>query len=263
MVDDKKKWKDTNDTQTDIPSVYDIDKKKLLDLGLWCLYMSKHSFGNEYLTYEEIETILDNHLDIPIKLEKLKKALAPAYGSKVSKNKVGAGIKISNSGEKYLKDLRKDGLLNVVCVDPSRPREAQQNLQGFVKSIPKGELLICDPYYGVNTLDVLEEFAKHHKKIKLLTRQQGAREKTSALATAVAHFKKQYAAKVEIRLTTVRDFHDRYILSSDRFLLIGHGLMDLGNKESLIVMIPDQAGKDIRKTLTDNFNTRWASATPL
>lgn len=263
MSDEKKKWRAANEKQKDIPSVYDLPAKKLLDRALWCLYVSKNAFDKEYLTYEEIENILDGYFDIPVKLKNLKKAIAPATGTKVSKNRSGEGVKISNSAEKYLKSLRKDGLLNVVCVDPNRPREAQQNLQQFVKLIPKGELLICDPYYGTNTLDVLEEFAKHHKKIKFLTRQPGSREKISALATAVAQFKKQYGSKVELRLTTVKDFHDRYILASDCFLIIGHGLIDIGNKESLIVMIPDQFGKDIRKTLTDNFNARWSLGTPL
>ncbi|MFZ3012037.1 MAG: hypothetical protein WA060_03540 [Minisyncoccia bacterium] len=261
---EKKKWGSVNKKQTEIPSVYDIGTKKLLDLGLWCLYVSKHEFSNEYLTYEEIETILDTYLDIPIRLTKLKKAMAPAYGTKLSKGKDGKGIKISIIGEKHLKGLRKDGLLNVVCIDPKKPREATQNLEQLVKSIPKGELLICDPYYGVRSLDVLEEFIKYHPKIRFLTREKGSREKITALTTAITHFKKQYpATKIEIRLINTRDFHDRYILSKDRFLIIGHGLIDLGSKESLIVMIPDQFGKDIRKTLTQNFNTRWAAGTTL
>jgi hypothetical protein len=244
--------------------VYDISTKRLLDLGLWCLYVSKHEFSTEYLTHEEIETILDNYLDIPVNLKRLKKAMAPAYGTKISKEKNGNGIKISITGEKYLRSLRKDGLLNVVCIDPKRPREATQNLEQLVKSIPRGELLICDPYYGIRSLDVLEEFIKYHPKIRFLTREQGSREKTTALATAVAHFKKQYPVKkIEIRLIGTRDFHDRYILSKDRFLIIGHGLIDLGSKESLIVMIPDQFGKDIRKTLLSNFNVRWTAATLL
>jgi hypothetical protein len=263
MSNDKKKWSLANQKQKEIPLVHDLPTKKLLDLALWCLYVSKHEFSVEYLTHEEIETILDTHLDIPVKLKKLKKAMASAYGTKVSKEKGGSGIKISITGEKYLKSLRKDGLLNVVCIDPKRPREATQNLEQLVKSIPKGELLICDPYYGVRSLDVLEEFIKHHPKIRFLTRQPGSREKTTALTTAVTHFKKQNSKKMEIRLINTKDFHDRYILSKDRFLLIGHGLLDLGSKESLIVMIPDQFGKDIRKTLTQNFNNRWAVATPL
>ncbi|MCE9586221.1 hypothetical protein K8R04_02790 [Candidatus Uhrbacteria bacterium] len=263
MSVEKRKWREVNEKQADVPSIYDLPVKKLLGLALWCLYVSKHHFDIEYLTYDQIENILVGYFDIPIKLNSLKKAIAPAIGTKIIKSKSDAGVKISNSAENHLKSLRKDGLLNVVCIDPKRPREAQQNLRQLVRSIPKGELLICDPYYGVNTLDVLEEFAKHHKKIRFLTRQPGSREKKSALATAVSQFKKQYGTKVELFLTTTRDFHDRYILSSDRFLIIGHGLMDIGSKESLIVMIPDQFGKDIRKTLISSFNGRWTSATSL
>jgi len=262
MSPEKKKWQAVIN-QDQIPGVLDLPKKNTLALGLWCLYVSKHSFEVDYLTYEDIENILREYLDIPITTAKLKKSFAPASGSKIIQGKGGVGCKISTAGEDYLKGLRKDGLLNVVYVDPNRPREAKQNLEGLVKSISKDELFICDPFYGSNTLDVLEAFVKHHKKINFLTAKPGGSEKPATLAAAVGAFKKQYGSKVELKLASAGDFHDRYIIAKDCFLIIGHGIKDLGGKESLIVVVKDQVGKDIRKTLLANFHTRWASAVAL
>jgi len=262
MSPEKKKWQAATE-QDQIPGVHDLPKKNALALGLWCLYVSKHSFSVDYLTYADIENILREYLDIPMTTAKLKKSFAPAFGTKIIQGKSGVGCKISTAGETHLKGLRKEGLLNVVYVDPSRPREARQNLEGLVKSITKDELFICDPFYGSNTLDVLEEFVRHHKKINFLTAKPGGNEKAATLAGAVTAFKKQYGSKVEMRLASTGDFHDRYIIAKDCFLIIGHGIKDLGGKESLIVVVRDQVGKDIRKTLLANFRARWASATAL
>ena len=263
MTTEKKKWQAVAKAQKEVPSVYDLPRKKALELGLWCLFVSKTKFDSEYLTYDKIENILADYLDIPMTSAKLKKSFAPAFGTKIIKRKDAEGCKISATGEAHLKALNKSEHLNVIYVNPAKPREASKNLEGLIKTIPKGELLICDPFYGINTLDVLEEFVAHHTSIRFLTKQRGAKEKSTALATAIAKFNKQHSAKVEMRVAATRDFHDRYIISTNTFLIIGHGLMDLGSKESLIVVVPDQSGRDIRRTLVAGFEIRWATATAL
>jgi hypothetical protein len=150
--------------------------------------------------------------------------------------------------------------LNIVYINPSKPRTAKKDLESLIKSIPKGELLICDPYYGLRTLEVLEVFAKYHKRIKFLTARVGGGEKQTTLSHAVSDFKKEYDTKVELRLASSKDLHDRYIVGSNHILIVGHGIKDLGSKESLIVVVEDRYGKDIRRIITTNFNVRWASA---
>jgi hypothetical protein len=80
--------------------------------------------------------------------------------------------------------------------------------------------------------------------------------------SAVADFKKEYGT-VELRRSSGKDLHDRYIIARGHFFIIGHGIKDLGNKESLIVAVEDKYGRDIRLTIAKNFNARWKSATPL
>jgi len=258
--DEKKKWKSRAVSQTDIPSVHEFTDKPL-EAGLWCLYVSKHDFHTDYLTYDGIEDILREFLDIPITATQLKKAFARA-GKKIIKNSKGEGNKISSPGEQYLRSLKKDEPLNVVYIRPDKPRTATKTLEDLIKSIPKDTLLICDPYYGIRSLEVLETFAKHHKNIKFLTAKIGGGEKAATLNRAVLDFKKEYK-KVEIKLFSGNDLHDRYIIAKDRFFIIGHGIKDLGNKESLIVAVEDRYGKDIRKTISANFEARWAAASAL
>lgn len=261
MKNEKKRWKSLSVSKTDIPSVHEFIGKPL-EAGLWCLYVSKQDFYVDYLTYENLENILREFLDIPITAKQLKKAFARA-GNKLIKSTSGKGYKISNPGEAYLQSLKKDEPLNVVYISPAKPRTAKKTLEGLIKSLPKDTLMICDPYYGLKTLEVLELFAKHHKEIKFLTAKVGGGEKAATLNSAISDFKKEYSKKVEIKLISANDLHDRYIIAKDRFFIIGHGIKDLGNKESLIVAVEDRYGNDIRKTLATAFNQRWTSANSL
>jgi hypothetical protein len=46
-------------------------------------------------------------------------------------------------------------------------------------------------------------------------------------------------------------------LSDNAFIIIGQGIKDLGNKESLILVVDDRFGKDTRKALERSFLDRW------
>lgn len=259
MANEKRKWKSLSVSKTDLPSIHEFVGKPL-EAGLWCLHVSKHDFNVDYLSYEDLGKILREYLDLPISVKQIKKAFARA-GGKIIKKDGGDGYKISsNPGETYLKGLRKDEPLHVVYITPEKPRTATKNLEALIKSIPKDTILICDPYYGLKTLEVLEVFVKYHKKINFLTAKIGGGEKQATLARAVREFKKEYGKKVEIKLASGSDLHDRYIISKDRFFIIGHGIKDLGSKESLIVAVEDRYGKDIRKTIERAFQSRWTSA---
>lgn len=262
MKGDKKKWRMLAVSRVDLPSVYGFMKSPL-DAGLWCLYVSKDEFGVDYITYEEIQTVLQEYLDIPITIKRLQKAFAPVVGKKIIKSSTGEGLKISSPGETYFKSLKKDEPLNVLYVNPNKPRTARRTLESLIRSIPKGELLICDPFYGLRTLEVLEAFAKHHKKIRFLTARVGGGEKQTTLNRAITDFKKEHSKRVEMRVVSHNDLHDRYIISTDQFLIVGHGIKDLGDRESLIVVVQDRYGKDIRKTITANFEQRWSAGSTL
>lgn len=258
---EKTKWKRAAVTQANLPSIYELSDRPL-EADLWCLCVSKETFRTEYLSFTGLEEILKEFLDLPISALQLKRAFARA-GKNVIRNSSRKEVKISQPGESYLRTLRKREPLNVVYISPDRPRTATKTLETLVKTLPRGALLITDPFYGVRTFDVLESFAKHHKQIKFLTARVGGGEKQATVSRVAKDFQKEFGKKVEIRLFSPTELHDRYIISNESFLVVGHGIKDLGHKESFIVGIEDRYGKDIRKTLKTVFDRRWATAKPI
>lgn len=261
MKPTKKQWSTAIASANSIPSIHELTSSPL-DAGLWCLYVSKNFLKENYLTLEEIGDVLQDFLDIPIDEKTLKKAFA-RVGKRVILEKTGFGLKLSKPGEDYLEGLKKDEPLHVFYVNPDKPRTTRKNLEGIIKSLPKDHIMICDPYYGVHTLEILEVFASHHLSVKFLTLKLGGGEKQTNFDRALEDLKKEHGKKVEIKIASSRDLHDRYVIGKSHLLIIGHGIKDLGSKESLIVVVEDKYGKDLRKIVTSNFLDRWKVATPL
>lgn len=71
-------------------------------------------------------------------------------------------------------------------------------------------------------------------------------------------FKKE-KPNAEIRIYNNSELHDRYIIAKGEMWLIGHGLKDLGTKESFIIRM----GKDIKDSMETIFNRRWKIAASL
>ena len=256
---DKLKWKSLIEPKSDIPPVYELTRP--IDVTLWCLYVSKHNFNREHLKVPEIHEIIIGPLSISIKLREL----GLSFGSAVRYGKVirqGDSYKISAKGEAYLRGLRKNGLFEVFYAKPGQAWDTFTSLEQAVKSIPSGEILVFDPYYGFGSLGVLGIFAKHHK-IRFLTRELGGGEDKIAFSSMINAFQTQHGSRVQMRTTADKSGHDRYIIAQDRFLILGQGIKDLGVKESMIIVIQDKYGVDIRKTILSSFEARWKSANPL
>jgi len=255
----KRKWKLLAGKIKEIPSIFNFVKKPL-EAGLWCLYISKNKTGKEYLNTVEIENILQDYLGIPIKAIEIIRAFARA-GNKIIVRKADRSYRIAWPGEEYLKSLKIENPLSVIYLAPEKPVTAESSLNNLIKSIKKGNLLVTDPYYGLKTLKTLCEFAEYHKSVFFLTAQLGGGEKVSIVNNFLKDLKKEYKNKIEIKIfPNKNELHDRYILSKDIFFIIGQGLKDLGNKESLIIGVEDKYGKDIRKILEKTFYERWGKS---
>jgi hypothetical protein len=255
---EKKKWHEIAQNKEEIPSIFDFVEKPL-EAGLWCLYVCKNNFGKDYLNTREIENILQGFLGIPIKATQIVRAFARA-GKKIIYKKEN-GYQISYVGEEFLRSLKIKNPLKLIYLTPDKPITAESSLKELVKSIKRGNLLITDPYYGLRTLEILIEFVKYHKSVKFLTAQLGGGENQVVVNNFLKDIKKEYKNKIEVKIYPNRnELHDRYIIGKDIFFIIGHGIKDLGNKESLIIGIEDKYGKDIRKVLEKTFHERWNMA---
>lgn len=57
--------------------------------------------------------------------------------------------------------------------------------------------------------------------------------------------------------------HDRYVLSSKKFLLLGHGLKDIGGRESFLVELSRDIAADLIADVRNTFDARWKAGTSI
>ena len=69
--------------------------------------------------------------------------------------------------------------------------------------------------------------------------------------------------KAEFRNYPNTDIHDRYVLSLDLLVILGHSIKDLGSKESFAIALNKDGNKDIVEALTAKFENRWKQSTIL
>jgi hypothetical protein len=122
-----------------------------------------------------------------------------------------------------------------------------------------GIVRVCDPFYGIRSLESLEFFAMSCQ-VRFLTSK--ATEPSNRLAGPLRDFKREHP-NTQLRVPLHQDFHDRYVLSKDRLLIIGHGLKDIGGKESFVIAIQRGLARDLLSHVTKEFDSRWKHATPL
>ena len=119
---------------------------------------------------------------------------------------------------------------------------------------------ICDPYYGVRTLDSLDHIPTAGR-VRFLTGQ--TTEEGRRLRGAMRDFRRERPNIVFRRAARPSELHDRYVITNEQLLILGHGLKDIGGRESFIIRLSrDQSPDLIRETIA-TFDTRWSNATQL
>lgn len=98
-------------------------------------------------------------------------------------------------------------------------------------------------------------------RVRFLTAQ--TRESVRRLTGPIRDFKQEHP-NTEMRVyPNSNELHDRYVLSRDRMLVVGHGLKDIGGRESFVISIGRSLGRDLLDQVSKQFDTRWSRATPL
>ncbi len=241
---------------SDYPDVHKYTKA--LEKALWALLVVKTGLKcSAYFSPSDISEIL-LEVEVSCKPLNITRALARA-GDMVDKQgtKSKSTFKIMKKGEDHLKKIEGKGKLNVLYLDGTRPWSDRKILSNqFIKNL-KGEVLIVDKYFGGATLDILAEFSTK-QTIKFLTAKivdHGAKFKRD-----LKRFKSEHK-HIEIRIyPKEHELHDRYLLTKMEICLLGHGLKDIGTKESFVLVLHSPAGKEIGNTLRNKFSERWAKA---
>lgn len=167
---------------------------------------------------------------------------------------------LMHKGREELGALFEDNPLTLYRFEPGNPFTGKTKLAALFQA-QQGEIYLLDPYYGVKSLETLALLPK--KQIThFLTGDLSRGEST--FATRLNDFKREYPNVVLRRLPNWRsEIHDRYLITKDNLILLGHGIKDIGDKESFIVSISKELAPDLIKQQIDLFKDRWARAEDL
>ena len=131
-----------------------------------------------------------------------------------------------------------------------RPYDAHRELELIFGELT-GDICICDPYIGDTTLDRLELLSAINS-VRFLT------QRNQANPTKFDSFKAQFTNFEFAQIAQV--LHDRYILTGDSITLLGHGIKDIGKKDSFIISMDNSVAEDLLMVSKNKFDEHWRSA---
>lgn len=230
-----------------------------LKVALAALSIAHDEAKQEYVSLDELHEALEA-ADVAVDRLSLAKGMGRAM-NRVTRRKVDGETKyrVALKGRQEVEGVLGGGDLDLVHIDGTKPRTDRREL-GDIFGTLNGTVRVCDPYYGVRSLDSLE-LVPLKVNVRFLTGR--INESATKWAGALKDFKKE-RPNIELRVASrPQDLHDRYVLSSENILIIGHGLKDIGGKESFVIVLPRKLAGDLLSDVQRSFDEKWASATPL
>lgn len=235
----------------------------VLERSLWVLWVAKEKLGINELSAYEIMLVIRDVKEIVFTQRSIVNALSRA-GDKVYVIRPSKGpskYRIMKPGKDYLSSKISSKQVEVFYFQSGNRFSSKRILSKNLLARVEGDFGIVDPYCGVRTLDILKEI--DDKNIKFLTKLDKLypNQKTRFLRH-LTDFKTE-CNHVEFRDYPSNDIHDRYIISDDCLVILGHSIKDLGSKETFSIFLNEEMAKDIVQDLRNNFNRRWKVSTPI
>jgi len=238
-----------------------------LDEVLWILWVIRDEFEHNHPMYaSEIAELLEIRSIASSKLN-VERALARA-GNRVMRKKFNpqddpeqkTAYKISEKGIGYLQNKYAISGIKALVVDGSKPWTDRHLTLPEIASELKGRICVVDKFYGSSSLAILHHF-KHGRPLQFLTGKTN--ENATAFSRELRDFQKEVPSLQARLYSAHHDLHDRYIISDNAIVIVGHGIKDIGSKESFLVLLKGDTTADLRKTLLEKFDSRWKGSTPL
>ena len=233
------------------------DCHTILERALWVLWVAKDKLQIKKLTAEQIASVLRDVQEISIKATSITQSLNRA-GDKIHNYQLDREVvyEIMKPGKEHLRSLRGEGKLEVFYFEPGQRYSSKRLLAIGILSTLTGEIKIVDPYCGERTLDIIKDVKG--RPIKFLTRTENITNVNAKnkFLREIYDFKTENA-DIEFRNYPSTDLHDRYIVSPNCIVLLGHSLKDLGSKESFAIVLNEATCKNVYEALNENFNRRW------
>jgi hypothetical protein len=249
---------------TNVSAYPDVTKLDCaLDAALWVLWVFVDAIKYQnYLTAADISNVLASVYSVSFTEREITNAFNRA-GKKIHITKKGdkPTYKIMKKGIEYLTSLQESKDVDVWHFDGKKPWSSPTLFKDlFSNSV--SDIRIVDKFYSRESLYMIGRFAGQ-VKIRWLTAEKSRDEDEAKFTNELSRFKTEYK-NVEIRKhAKAYEFHDRYIITDDSLVLIGHGLIDLGRKESFLIVLKNDVAKGIRESLATSFEEKWAKASNL
>jgi hypothetical protein len=245
---------------SDFPDFHNY--KNPLEMGLWVLCVAKDKLGIKKLTAEQIASVIRDVKEISIDAKSVNYSFTPAKGKVHIYHENGeVYFEIMKPGKDHVLSLIKQGSVEVFYFEPGQKYSTKRILSKGILEGLREKLQIVDPYCGERTLDILKEIKD--KPIEFLTRVENLNQKERERFLRELQDFKPECPTIEFRNYPNTDIHDRYIISEDSLVILGHSLKDLGSKESFAIVLDKNSSKNIVEALVENFNRRWKQATRL
>jgi len=231
--------------------------KKTLDRGLWVLWVAKEKLEIKKLTAKQIVTIIVGVKEESTDAKSITNSFNRA-GDKIHtyKENEEPSFGIMKPGKDHLLSLSKEGYIELFYFEPGKQYTSRKILSEKILSGLKGDLKIVDPYCNIRTLHILEDIK--NIQVKFLTRIDNFKKasKKKKFLEDLKDFKKENS-NVEFKDYPHTDIHDRYIISTDSLVILGHSIKDVGGKESFAIVLNKNKYETIFQALLENFNRRW------
>jgi len=231
-------------------------------MALWVLWVAKKKLGIRKLSAEQIASIITDVKEISTNAKSITYSLNRA-GTRIHTRKEGGEVyfEIMKPGKDHLISHAREGSIELFYFEPNKRFTSKRFLAKNVLDKLKGDLRIVDPYCGERTLDVLKDVK--NRTVKFLTKLGSLRnEERDRFLRELRDFKSENP-NIEFRNYPHKDIHDRYIVSSEFLVVLGHSIKDLGGKESFAITLRKDANKNIVEALVENFDRRWKQSNQL
>ena len=104
-------------------------------------------------------------------------------------------------------------------------------------------------------MDILKDLK--NLKVQFLTRIDNLKSNKKSRFLRDLKDLKSENPNIEFRDYPNTDIHDRYIISTESLVILGHSIKDLGKKESFAIIFDKNKNEIIFQALIENFNRRW------
>ena len=151
-----------------------------------------------------------------------------------------------------------EGSIEFIYIRGDMPYSDRRTIENILAEAI-GEVRICETYLGSDTLDLLRSIPAACTVHVIVGKNTVVSPK---LSREVNIFKKE-CPSFEFRHHTQQDLHDRYIVDDRGLVILGHGLKDIGKKESFAISLEKSLNPDIIRDILRAFNDRWKLATPI